>query len=410
MIDIAGQIDGFRRGYQNAGLSVFTMVYFENLLSGSKYDFVYNRLYPTWLLTDDRFRLFSKLYTAFIATPIYWSVLLISLFTCDIFHFMWFLRKENKFFLRLLKFLNKKIIVSFVGSDIRWYPAWVQEFDDRGLSHRNVIDYIKLMKLNNVSLAGQLRTVRIYEKFSDIILSLPEQSQLLLRPYFNFYIPLDVKANQFKLANNRVPKVCIGVTNPYGKNSPDVINMVKHYQERSGRKFEIVVLQNMAHQDVLESLSESDIFIYSPYVCGPGRFGLEAIACGALCMCGYDEDWYNIPPGLPIIHITESDFISKIEYYIDNREERERLIMLGKDWIERYADPKWIVEDILKKLEMSDENYDYYPAYFRHTATFDSEGNPPDAIDICNKWTKYVKDCNWYKKYVPLGTRGGLIF
>jgi len=410
MVDIAGQIDSFRRGYEAEGLSVFTMVYSQNLLSGSKYDFIYNNLYSSWILENKKLFLLRKIYTALIAQPTYWIVLLISIFRCDIFHFMWFLRKENRLILWLLKILSKKVIVSFVGSDIRWYPVWVQEFDNRGLTHRKITDYMEIIKSNDVSLASQLRTVRIYEKYSDIILSVPEQSQLLLKPYFNFFLPLELNRITFKLANNQVPKVCIGVTNPKTKNSINVISAVKDYREQTGREFEIIVLQNMFYEDVLEALSESDIFIYSPYVCGPGRFGLEAIASGALCMCGYDEDWYNIPPGLPIVPITESDFISKLEYYLDNREERERLIKSGKDWIARYADHKWIVGDILRKLEKPDENYDYIPVYFRDRAKFDFEGNPPNAVDICNKWTSYVKDCDWYKKYVPPGTRDGLIF
>lgn len=410
MVDIAGQMESYKEGYESQGFKVFTMVRFRNQKYEMEYDFVYNSLYPKWLLKSRKAILLRKLYTLMVAQPIYWLVIFSLITRCDIFHFMWLTERENRIFLYILKQIKKKIIVTFVGSEVRWYPLWVKEHDERSLSHQDIKILMNHTKQSGVTLERQLKTVRVVEKYADIIMSVPEQSQLLLRPYFNFYIPLDLSKMTFQILNKSITSVAVGVTEPIFNNSDSVVHALEVFQKQSGRTFEIKVLKNMKHDRVLKELAESDIFIYTPYGCGTGRFGLEAVASGTLCMCGYDEAWYNIPPGLPIVPITESDFISKLEYYLDHREERERLIMSGKDWIAKYADPKWIVNDILKKIENPDENYDYIPAYFRDKAKFDSEGNAPDAVDICNKWTRYVKDCNWYKKYVPPGKRDGLIF
>ena len=408
-VDIAGQIGSYQQGYESNGYRVFSFVNDRSKSFKTKYNFVYFSLYPNWLLTNNRLAILRKIYTLIIVRPIYWILMLWAILSCDIFHFMWFLPKENVFILWILRKMKKRIIISFVGSDIRWYPLWVAEFDERSLTYPDFDVLMKLAKDLQVTLDKQLRNCRIFEKYADVIISVPEQSQLLLRPYFNFYLPLDLDKIKFKLAKNKRIKVAIGVTGA-AKNSETVLDAVQRLQKRRLNDFDVILLINMQHEDILKELSESDIFIYTPYGCGTGRFGMEAIASGTLCMCGYDEKWYNIPSGLPVVPITESDFLLKLESYIDNHEARESLILAGKSWIEKYADPKWIVKDILKKLENPDKKYDYIPAYFRDKAKFDSEGNPPDAADQCNKWTTYVKDCDWYKKHVPLGTRDGLIF
>ena len=82
----------------------------------------------------------------------------------------------------------------------------------------------------------------------------------------------------------------------------------------------------------------------------------------------------------------------------------------GRKWAEKYADPTCICNNIINNLNNPDIKPDYYPEFFRHHAIFNSKWDSPDSIEICNKWTNFVKNCSWYKKYVKPGEREGLKF
>jgi hypothetical protein len=257
MIDIAGQMGSFKQGYQALGFTVFTMVRSRNELARMEYDFVYSSLYPNWLLNSNKAVWLRKLYTLTVAQPIYWLVLFAAIVRCDIFHFMWFLERENRFILYVLKKMKQKVIVSFVGSDVRWYPLWVKEHDERSISHQDIKSLMRQAQKSKVTLERQLRTVRVFEKYVDIIISVPEQSQLLLRPYFNFYIPLDLIKMNFQVLSKSIPSVAVGVTEPVFKNSDTVIHALEEFRKQSRKMFEIKVLKDMPHEQVLRELTES---------------------------------------------------------------------------------------------------------------------------------------------------------
>lgn len=408
--DIAGQIGDFAREYERAGNKVFTTVQVPNgHYKNRRYSFILENIYPSFLLIN-KYSFIRKMYTAVIYIPIYHIFMFWVVFRFDIFHFMWYLDKSNRFYLSLIKLLRKKVIVSFVGSDVRWVPLWLKEFDLRKLDHTDNEIAIKNTIEQKISLESRLRNVRVFEKYATIIISHPEQAQLQLRPYYNFYLPLDLKQFNTQRKKNIKPIVALGIRDVNLKGGKIVHNLLKNYLEKENSiNFDLVIFENMDHDEVIEILKMTDIFIYSPFIGSAGKFSHEAVACGAIALVSYDNNWFNYPPDAPFVHIQANTLIEKLDYYLRNDKERLELSDKGICWAYKWADIKWIASDILDKVKNQSEP-EYYPNFFRESATFDTKWDASNSNQIANKWTKYVSKCDWYKANIEPGERSGLTF
>ena len=64
-----------------------------------------------------------------------------------------------------------------------------------------------------------------------------------------------------------------------------------------------------------------------------------------------------------------------------------------------------VAKGIMADLEQQRE-YNYSPQFLRN------QYQPADEQEVAliNKWTSYVKDCNWYSSTVKPGIRNNLVF
>lgn len=414
VVDIAGQIGDYRNGYENLGHEVFTMVFNRNPhYPDRKYSFVLYDLYPGGLLTATNLPLsiLRKVFTFLVVTPAFYIVLGWVILTCDIFQLMWITDKRWKYILPFLKVLKKKVVVNFVGSDIRYVPRFIQELDMLGFDHHDNETLMQNTIKQQITVGQPLRILRVAERHANMILSSPDQAQLALRPYSNFAIPLrysDIEFNPSK--KNPRPVVVHANTerNIYGTNA--VLASIEKARSNSTVPFDFILLEGKSNREVLEILSRSEIVVYSPYMQGPGKFGLEALAAGCVLLTGHDPQYIRYPRNPPIVHITAKNLHEKLLYYVSHEEERTSLAAKGRRWVEENFNLEEICSDILKKLSESSDQPDYFPDFFRNHATFNSQWDTSDAAEICNRWTRYVSGCSWYKVYVPPGERTGLRF
>jgi glycosyltransferase involved in cell wall biosynthesis len=409
-IDICGQIGDLKEGYRKNGHTVFTMSNHKTV-AGADNRFSW-LVYPDWLLKakNPLIVLLRKFYTLLIVPPMRFCFWLFAVFYFDVFHFMWVPEWYTPLLLSVLKKLNKKIIVHFVGSDIRWVPTWLQEFEFRGLDHPDSDVRMEATIQSGITLDEKLRYVRTFEKYADIILSLPEQAQLQLRPYYNFYLPVQMQDIHYQPRQNPIPLVCIGTSGFKDKGSQQLLDAFYKFYENTPVPFELVVIKGMKHTEVMQLLMRCDIFIYTPYGSGTGKFGMEALAAGAVTLTGYDKAWHIYPEDCPVVHVQEKTLIQQVLYYLQHPDERKALSLQSRQYAQKHADIYTITKNILDKLDNTIDQYEYYPQYFRHHATFNTKWDAPNSIEVCNKWNRYVQDCDWYKKYVPKGERDGIIF
>jgi len=414
VVDIAGQIGDYRSGYENLGLQVFTMVFDRNpQYPDRRYSFVLYDLYPRRLLkpTNLSASILRKVFSFLVVTPAFYIALGWAALKCDIFQLMWITDERWKYILPALKILKKKVVVNFVGSDIRYVPRFIQELDMLGLDHHDNETLMKNTISQQIAVGQPLRTLRVAERHANLILSSPDQAQLALRPYSNFAIPLRYSDITFNPSKSNPQPVLVHANterNIYGTNA--VLDAIEKAKQMSSVPFDFILLEGKSNSEVLEILSKSDIVVYSPYMQGPGKFGLEALAAGCVLLTGHDPQYIRYPRNPPIVNVTAENLNEKLLYYIGHDEERTHLAAKGRLWVEENFNLEKICLDILKKLDESNEQPDYIPEFFRNHATFNSKWDSPDAVTVCNRWTRYVSDCPWYNVHVPPGDRAGLRF
>jgi len=165
---------------------------------------------------------------------------------CDVFIFIW-----SSFFTdfsdyKILKSLNKKIITFFVGDDIRWQSAMEQDFTFYKIPH---IEYSDI-KNTPISLNQKLRFLRTAEKYSDIIFSAPNQSQLALRPYHKIFVPVNIEKYPCNDKQREIPLVCHAPSVSAGKGTKYVLKAIDRLKDE-GLSFEFRLIQDIPHNEAI---------------------------------------------------------------------------------------------------------------------------------------------------------------
>lgn len=329
---------------------------------------------------------------------------------CDVFIFVWESFYQDSSDLKYLKDLGKKIVVFFMGSEQRWANAFNQELERYNISSCfssfDPNDY----QFSLAALKDKLRYIRNVEKYADVIYSLPNQSQLSLRPYSHFYIPVDTEIIQENSQQREIPIIAHAPSIRAIKGTDIVLNVLERLR-RENIKFETCLIENVPYFEALKKYSESDILIGELFTPSGGKLDREALAAGKVVLSSMHHDYIdNVPADCPIIDINPENLYTQLKTIIEDFPRRIELAKRGRAFVEKYHDITTVCRDILGKLEnysVTKSESDFYPDFFRQK--FIPEENPAYR-EAYNNWTQYVSDCDWYKQFVPSGTREGLRF
>lgn len=431
--NIASLFNYYKKGYESQGYKVTTcsnhnkfcemeydmsLDYFNNIL-GSKYIYYNLKFDQNSKIKFIPIRffvfLFIKIFNIFKKVNTFIKILLFVI-KYDIFHFIWFSDYPDKIVLfKLIKLFRKKIIINFVGDEVRWRPLLIQEYQILGLHHENFNTFVEqCYTLQNSAneFIKRLQYVRISEKYADILLSVPDQSQLLLRPYHNFFLPIEIPHNK-SISNIRKSKVVVmhATTSRYSKGTDKLLVIMDKIQSKYPNLFEFKFVENKSRSEVLELLTETDIVVYSLIGQGPGMFGLETILNKVLLMSGNNETYLKYPTKNMVIDANFDNLEEKLIYYVQNNNERLEIVENAYTNICKHNDMYVVCENIIKQLydKKNKHIFLHYPTFFRSFASFNTEYDTTSVHKI-NQWTSFVKNCDWYKEHVPSGERDGLIF
>ena len=295
--------------------------------------------------------------------------------------------------LKEFKKRNVKIVSWFVGDDIRHYPTALKEFN---IDNEYFLEYTKF------PVYVPMRKLRMHEKYSDVVFSVPDQSSLALRPYFHLQIPIDLSMYTFKKTGNTKPLILHIPTAPLLKGSP-IFFKVMDELKAEGLDFEFKTVTGISNKEVRALLTEADILLDELYMHGPGMLGIEAMASGCCVVVKYLE---NSPDCFkpPVVSVDVSTVKEKIRALIINQHLREELIDKGLEFVRNTNAVDKVCSVILNKL--NDTDYDYYPTYFRN----EFEVSENLDVSLVNELTALVNNEPWYKTFVKTGERMGLTF
>lgn len=404
LIDIASQINDWRFGFNKLGIDTLSAVTdHDNVMFKNNVDYKIGKMFPFKFWPGVRPRTLQA-YLQDRANPAKNYVFRKALKECDV--FIYIFRPFYKDFRDFEEIRNrgKKIVYIYTGGHERWYYAAKQEFEKHGMLplEMNPDYYTGLHKLEE-----SLNIVRNVEKYANCIWSLPEQSQLFFRPYYRFNIPLQVNDYSCEINQREIPLIIHAPSSPKFKGTEYVLNAVDKLRAE-GVKFNFELVHNLPHNIAIQKYKNCDIIINQLLVPGGGKLAIEGLALGKIMLTfqgyGYNYD-QKTPVDCPIIDVDPTNIADKLRDIIVDWNLRKRIAGYGPEYIKKYHSAEKCAEKLLLNLEDNNTNPEFSPTFFRNDFIPESD----QSVDIYNKWTRSVKDCDWFKNIKP-GVREGLIF
>lgn len=398
--NIAGLIQSYRAGFEKAGHSVTTAVFQKSSYYFSEYNFEINSIF--FKNIDNRNFKSNQFFKRALRKITNWRI------QCkyerfikhlinqhDILLLLWhpFLNQSKE--LAYARAKNKKIVSIFVGSDVRYFKAFKQEFD--------VANWLFPTSWDHDNPTYHLQLIRNAEKYSDLIYSVPDQAGLQLKPYFHLQIPIDTNKLIFRIPENKIPKVVHAPSVPFKKGT-DIIESIFNRLKQEGIAFELITVRDMPNNELLQLLTEADVLVDEIVYNGPGALSFEGMLSG----CAVATRYIETSPSVfrpPVWSINADNIYEKLKRLLTDAPLRKQLAEDGRAYALANNTSEHVVSGILRDLE-SPRQPDYYPTFLRE------QFQPSTSAELktINEWTNFVKDCDWYQQTVPTGERAGLIF
>lgn len=398
--NVAGWIQYYKSGFEKRGHSVTTAVFQASSLYQFSYDYI---LHDLFFANADNRKLKSTQYLQRVIRKArnkwinyrYEKFIKRLIDAHDLLVLLWHPYLTGSAELAYARSKNKKIVSIFVGSDVRYFKAFQQEFD--------VSPWVFPADWDIDNPAYHLQLIRNAEKYSDLIYSVPDQSGLQLKPFYHLQVPADTDKFVYQVPENKIPKVVHAPSVPFKKGT-DIIEATLEKLKEEGIAFELISVRNMPNHELLQLLTEADVLVDEIVYNGPGALSFEGMLSGCAVATRYIEESPDVfrPP---VWSINAENIYEKLKRLLTDAGLRKRLAEEGRAYAIANNAADHVVAGILQDLEHP-RPADYTPAFLR------DQYQPVSVTEIetINQWTEMVKDCEWYKETVRPGERAGLIF
>ncbi len=226
----------------------------------------------------------------------------------DIYHFEWGLDfYRNCTFSKKIKSINKKIICTYHGQDMRT---------------RGVLK--KLDTLSDLNLTSEL----------DLLSKHPNLDYM--------FLPINVPSDLTLNKTSKKIKICHSPTNRYYKGSNRIIADCKKFAENNNN-VEFILIENMPHDQVIEIKKTCDILIDQVGDSGGWGYGMnsiEAMAHGLCCMTQMNAKCDDFFKNHPFININENNLIEKLDSLVANPKTIDEYKNKSIEWVKRKHDIK----------------------------------------------------------------------
>ncbi len=376
LTDIARITANYSKGFRALGHEVFSVVW-------SKSHFYKNEEYE--LVIDERGDAPQTMGS--VAANLRLLLQLIKIFRgldCDVFILFAPAVLPNHLYYPLLKFLGKKIITAFWGSDIRYWYAFAEEMRSLGSADEvsPFFDYARTR--SGGSYWDKRRTVSTAEKYSDLIISQPDCGQLQVEPYMRSAVPLDLSEYHYRVPGRIRPLVVHAPSVPEAKGT-DVVMRVIEELHAEGLEFDFRLIKNMPNREIRELLSESDIVVDELYSATVAGLSAEAMATGNVVLVRYMAEYSRVPGGCPAVNVNIFTLKETLRDLILDVKKRTKIASLGRAYVEKENDHIRLCEKLLEWLQTRDTlTYDFTPTFYRQLQI------PPPILEdeMRNRWQK----------------------
>jgi hypothetical protein len=352
-IDIGWRMDTYSKFLKTNEQNIRIKTFVKNKISKKQYDTNYDfeenfAKIPNYLQWIKSFFYFLKF-----------------LFSTNVFYFFSgetiLTRKLRRFEFYVYRLLGKKIIMHFVGSDIRDYNFLYWKA-------ANLIPYLKGEVTRPISATWQLKLIADCEEFaSHILVSTPDLLSIVSKAkYFpvvidveKFNLEQEVKHSKDPFFTSEKIKVLHAPSNINLKGSKTINSVLKRI-EKETELIEFIYtpdlkrntgsLYTVSRYELFQLYNEADIVIDQLVI---GWYGLQAIEailakCHVFCYIDSNLEKYLFPH-CPIININALNFEEKLlsfikNYYSPNRE-------TNIDWVKKHHSIKYNNKTILDSIQ-----------------------------------------------------------
>lgn len=320
---------------------------------------------------------------------------------CDVFVFVTMSFRRDLSDLKMIKEAGKKIVFIFTGTDVRWLYAMQQDFTKHGIPPVPYDNY----NTDEHSLRQRLNTMRLAEKYADVIVSMPNQSQLALRPYYPYRQFVDLDKFDHRPAQRKRPLIVHAASNSSVKGSKIVIEVLEKLKSE-GLKFDFKILSGLPFHEIKEEYANCDILIGQMFIPSGGFQERELLACGKVVMTSIHHHYPDCQLiDTPIIDVNPTHLEAKLRQWIPDLEGRQKLADEALPFAKKHHSPHAFCQNILDILDGTAGEAPIKPSFFRDDFIAENEAE----TEVFNEYTELVSDCHWYQE-VEKGERGGLFF
>ena len=267
----------------------------------------------------------------------------------------------------LLKERGKKIVSIFQGSDIRHWSATEPLRESFGLK-----SYAAYREEN--SLSQSLSTLRMAEKYSDVLFFQPSYGELAVRPYMHLYLAMNLEMYSYHVPERDVPVVVHAPSKRQVKGTAEILATLEKLKAE-GVKFTLKLLEELPNAEVIRQLVDADVVVDELNEAHYGMLGLEAMATGCALAGGNHPGLVTLPPNPPMLHLNPTNVYAQLRRLLTHKSLRLQLAAAGRPFVEKNHERSKVAQHMLDCLEsIEDRECDYYPDFFaRHYQPPDGE-------------------------------------
>ena len=273
----------------------------------------------------------------------------------DVFHFSYgrSILYPFKIDVPLLKKMNKGIVMSFVGADIRCNKLVL-----KGLIEPENCDYCKQSPCR---IKQKIKLINFWARNADAITSGAELSALLDYygiPYHYGVIPIDIEywknyePTTEYITNDDEVLLVHAPSNAAKKGTQIIMNAIKKLKQKYSIKFKL--LTDTPNHVVREWLNAADIVIDQISVGWHGKLAVESMALSKPTLCYINEKYKKKYPQfkeLPIVNITPNNLYDQLESLIINEQLRKKIGQKSRKYVEKIHDSRIVCSNLLKIYE-----------------------------------------------------------
>ena len=267
-------------------------------------------------------------------------------FLFNVFHF-YFGKSLSRFQLDLpfYHFFGKKVIFHYLGLDVQLYQSTVEKY-----------------KINNVHFIFDAKSGKKHDRIISKRLNFEKRFtdlQMVCAPCYSEFVhgsivlPLAIDLNEYIYSPRQIPENDITImhapTSRNNKGTSFILDAIDRLI-KEGYKINMLLIENISHQQLKEKYKECDIFVDQIVAGWYGTASIEAMAIGRVTVCFLRESYFehiNFGATIPIVNADPDNIYEVLKQLIN---EKEKLPLIGEKsriFVEKEHNLKLLTEKLI---------------------------------------------------------------